>query len=390
MSGLLNLPDNGGPSVPAESPRVELLRFPLPPSRIQAWLDLERQAATDPLFNSVRWLLLWEKHFARLYCRDAFVLFVLDEQGLIAGVFPFTVRRFRIRGLLAATRIQVLGNLWQGPRTMRSEYADFPVREGFENPCARAVRDYLMRFFRWDDLVLQDVAEESRSVRALLDQFRGHADVREVGSGVHDLAQVIDVDGDYQTYVASLGQGTRRRLFNLRSRLEEHGDVRVTQTAADDVEQSFSELNRLHATRWGDTVFEGARLAFHSELSTELAADGLLSMSRLAVDGRTLSVLYNVIAQDREYNLQAGFDSDAQIKGVSLGYLHLGYSIERAFNDPRVRHYDLLAGVGMNEDFKSRFATSTRTLRSYQVVRSRSLRLGLKARDAARSLRSRF
>ena len=54
-----------------------------------------------------------------------------------------------------------------------------------------------------------------------------------------------------------------------------------------------------------------------------------------------MSVLYDIQAGGRVYNLQAGYEESFHHK-LSLGTLHLGYAIEQAFQVSSISRYDLL------------------------------------------------
>jgi hypothetical protein len=65
---------------------------------------------------------------------------------------------------------------------------------------------------------------------------------------------------------------------------------------------------------------------------------------------------------------------------VSLGTLHLGYAIERAFRDTEVFSYDLLAGAGKNTFYKSHFRGEDVLFTTVEYVRSPVLKLAYSAR----------
>lgn len=58
-----------------------------------------------------------------------------------------------------------------------------------------------------------------------------------------------------------------------------------------------------------------------------------------------ISVLYNVKYQGCVYNLQSGFEESFHPK-LAIGTLHLGYAIERAFQEEGTQTFDMLAGSG--------------------------------------------
>ena len=92
-------------------------------------------------------------------------------------------------------------------------------------------------------------------------------------------------------------------------------------------------------------------------------------MSLIVYNDRCISVLYDLVVRGCRYNLQAGYEEDFDAK-VSLGYLHLGLAIEAAFKHGSTSAYDLLAGNGKKQFYKSHFHGESVHFSTFQVVRS--------------------
>jgi len=371
-----------------DRPSVERLSWPLSLRHCEEWDRLCKKSRADPLFLSREWLVPWVKHFCRMADAEVFVLACRNSDDRLVGMFAFVkwVPTSMV-GWIRRRRLQMLGNLYRGPVTMRSEYMDFPVEPDYLNRCATAIASYLLDMDCWDDFIIQDVRCESDAARLLVNELSDLTYVRQIGDSRFDVAGSVSVDEPFNDYVSSLGQGTRRRLFGSRRRLERLGDVSIDRVGVDGVERGLQQLNELHSRRWGVPAFDGRRLAFHVELATLKAQQGLLKLSRLRFRGDVVSIMYNVVAGDVEYNLQLGFD-DSAVPGVtSLGYLHIGYSIEQAFADPSIRTYDFLAGMGRSEAFKHRFCNKLSRLHSFQIVRTPALRVLYAAHDRLRRRR---
>ena len=349
---------------------VERLQLPLSTDIERRWDELVEEADIDRLFASRSWYLLWYSHFCQSPTAEILLLACKAPSGLVTGIFPFVVWHPRqSEAVLVRRRLQLAGNFWQGPAGMRTEYGDFAIAPNHMEESIQAVADYLDREIAWDDFILQDMNQYSLSLRSLLECLKQAAHVRFVGNVLHDQAGSIGVTGSLTTYIASLGQGTRRRLFGLRRKLESGGPVSLEYADRETAADFLGDLNRLHAARWGRPVFEDKRLDFHIEVAARMAEQGQLMLSRMRQNGNIISVLYNVMAGSVEYNLQGGFDESSVAKGIPLGYLHTGFAIERAFGDARVKKYDLLAGIGKSEAFKHRFCTESRQLQSFQLLR---------------------
>jgi len=109
------------------------------------------------------------------------------------------------------------------------------------------------------------------------------------------------------------------------------------------------------------------RLEFHTRLARRLASRGELALSVLRVGSRVGSVLYDVRKGLRQYNISMGFDPSFN-STLSLGLIHLGYSMEAAA-ERHVNTYDFLAGSGQHTDYKSHLSQARRDLSCVQVLR---------------------
>ena len=122
--------------------------------------------------------------------------------------------------------------------------------------------------------------------------------------------------------------------------------------------------------RWGKPAFDREALRFHRLLLQRLhLCEGEPAMSLIFYNQRCVSVLYDLVVRGCRYNLQAGYEEDFDTK-VSLGYLHLGFAIEATFNHETTSAYDLLAGNGKKQFYKSPFHGEPVHFSTFQVVRS--------------------
>jgi len=93
----------------------------------------------------------------------------------------------------------------------------------------------------------------------------------------------------------------------------------------------------------------------------------------MSVSNKPVSVLYDIVINGRAYNIQAGFDDNFN-KQLTMGFLHLGYSIQDAFNNPEIKEYDLLAGPGKKTFYKKKLGSKKVEFISLQYNRRYWLR----------------
>ena len=321
--------------------------------------------SADALFLSWDWLTLWWHCFAGELAAVPEILAFYRGSDLV-GVAPHYRRRV-VRGrVLPTTSVQLIGVSWRDPGQVISEYLDIVATAAETDMVRRACARALLGERTWTEWVIGFTAASRQwcdvfSPRTELGRNRYVRDVDPFVSYQADLSPGFD------GYLRSLGQSTRRSVWNLRHRLARQGSVSFELVPAEEIDGGFSDLNRLHQLRWRQPAFTGTGLEFHTRLARRLASRGELAMSRLRVAGQVVSVLYDLRKGVRQYNISMGFDPGFDSR-VSLGLLHLGYAMEAAA-ERQVGTYDFLAGSGQRSDYKSHLSQVRRNLSCVQVLR---------------------
>jgi CelD/BcsL family acetyltransferase involved in cellulose biosynthesis len=344
-----------------------------------SWTALQARSSSDRLFLSWEWLTLWWRCYGSTLGRTPEILAFYRGADLV-GLVPLYHRRVMRGGLVLAHSVQVIGLSWRDPEPLISEYLDvIAAREDLDevrHACAQA----LVEEPSWSELVFGFTAAAD-SWREAFAAPRSNKElyVRNLDRCVSYQADLSDGFGPY---LRTLGQSTRRSLWNLRHRLASFGEVRVEQLREHEIEEGFEDLNRLHTLRWKRPAFTGKRLSFHTSLARLLAPRGELAFSRLRIGGELVSVLYDIRREQRQYNLKMGFDPRFSVR-VSLGLIHLGYAMEAAAAE-QIRIYDFLAGPGRTSDYKRHLSQVRRDLSCVQILRGRLLPSLYRWRDRAR------
>ena len=350
------------------------------------WTALLEQSDADPLFMSWDWQYRWWKHFSSRHGLRLKLVVVHDNHARLAGIAPFFYHDVHTGGGYRIRRIEPLGNLWSGTPTMRTEYVGPILLAGFENDIARRLAKHLNRSCSWDELAIQDWNVSLRGSQAFIDEIQNGCLRVDKTRAEFDEARYASLEGGFSAYVSGLSANARRALLHRRRFLASLGSIRIDYAGPSDIATYFSNMNRLHAIRWGGAVFSGHRLAFHEDLAAGMAAEDRLRLSQLSLDGEVVSVLYNLRGESREYNLQAGFDDRLFASKMSLGLLHLGYSIEQAASDG-IKAFDLLAGSGRKTLFKKRIATQANSFLRTRYFRSSRALVAYGLHRVRRSLR---
>ena len=340
----------------------------------EPWQRLLARSDADPLFMSWDWLSCWWRHHAVVLGAELCVLAVYSAADELCGVAPFYSHRGVHRAVFRVRRLELLGSAWRDTEAIFSEYLDLVADRDSRDAVCTGVLEWLGASAAWDELVLCNVRERSVAARlaTALGQF---AYVRPAESM---LGFSITLPESFDSFVAQLSSGTRRKLLHQRDKV---ADISCVEVPAGERRAALERLESFVARRWGGAP-SATRAAFHAELVERWADQGALRLTELRTAGNLVSVMLNLRVAGTEYYLQSGFD-EAYAQGLSPGYLHLGFAIEAACRD-RVRHFDFLAGRGLHRDYKRDLAPEGASLQSLQVVRKPSLRTLFRLADRLR------
>jgi CelD/BcsL family acetyltransferase involved in cellulose biosynthesis len=342
------------------------------------------RSSADPLFNSREWLTAWWRQYASAIGGELHVR-AFDGPGGLEMLALMHRRRVRHRLGLSGNRLELLGTARNVRGVGFSERTDFILEAGAEPELVERLAADLATDDSWSDLVVSYTPEGGVTHQVMESVARRcRADLRVV-DGME--AWELPLDGDFETFLETLGPGTRARLMNGRKRLEQAGQLceRVLQPA--ELEQGWEIFGQLHLERWG-RPFSAHWREFYGAIARAQAARGVPVISLLELDGRPLSLMVNFRAGEREYSIAAVF-RPVDIKRVSPGWIHFGMVIERACADG-VKVFDFLGGEGKNEQYKSAFGGASSQLVCLHLVRPLALKWSYRALDLARRARERL
>src|SRR5690606_32546626 len=131
-------------------------------------------------------------------------------------------------------------------------------------------------------------------------------------------------------WLSGLGKNTRLKAFNRRVLFER--ELQGEWGACSDSDGFLALLNEFHQERWGKACFDAHAVRFHRLLLSRLSGNQEARLSVLNSRGKVLSVLYDIGAGSRVYNLQAGCSEEVHPR-ISVGGLQLGSGVEEGFED---------------------------------------------------------
>lgn len=335
------------------------------------WQALLEQSSVSPLFMSWAWQYSWWETWGERLGLQLYLL-VARRGDRLVGIAPLYLDRVALAGQLPVIRLQFIGNAFRRQDTVRTEYLEFISETGSADEVCNAFARQIADWDNWDEFVLCDLLSTtptSQSMQSIAERHGWLKFVRMLDRGVQ-----VDTSGRFDDYLSGLGRNTRLKLYNRRKYLESLGRVELIHADSDTLDDLFSVLNKFHRERWGKDCFAGESLLFHKQFLQRHMESGSYDFECITVDGKPISAIYNVRAADTMFNLQSGFDTQFDSK-LSLGTLHMGLAIEEAFSEKGIKAFDLLAGRGKNQFYKTHFNGEIVEFSTLQLVRRRLLKL---------------
>ncbi|HKP51853.1 MAG TPA: GNAT family N-acetyltransferase [Chloroflexia bacterium] len=326
----------------------------------EEWERLLKSAASDVVFMTWQWQSLWWKHFGAPAqasqdieeCK-LHLLAVRDEEGALVGIAPLFIdarplppakeyRRGELRpeGEGAPVRaVRIVGGI------DIADYLDIIAPTERMAEVWGVALDYLIeRRDEWDVIDLHSLPHfsPSRELLVTLASQRGLA--AEVFP--EDVSPVLELPGDWETYLMSLRKKDRHELRRKVRKLEGRDDVRWRLVPPHDAEAMAQEMHiflDLHRMSGVDKAhFMDDHMAqFFLTMASELAETGWLDLAILEVDKQPASAYLSFSYGDRLYLYNSGYSQ--QFAAYSAGVALLAYRIHKAILQG-FRYFDFLRG----------------------------------------------
>lgn len=325
---------------------------------VAEWERLALASAAPP-FLRPGWLLAWAEAFG---LREALRVLTVERDGALVGLLPLLARAGTLRSAtngetalyapIAADReaATALGARLLTVRTgmidLTALPADSPPAGGIEDAVAQAAAPVLRRSLR--------------------------------------LSPYVDVTGDPAGFPKRLSKNRRSSLNRLQNRLRDLGELSLdVRDGAGDLGALLDEGYRLEAREWKlaqrtAILSHPETTAFYTAAARWAAAEGILRLAYLRLDGRAIGFGYCLQAGGTLYFLKLGMDDSFAKLGP--GVVLTRHLIDYAFAAPDVTELDLL---GENEQYKMDFASGTHEQIRLQIFPNRVL--GPAARAAVAS-----
>jgi CelD/BcsL family acetyltransferase involved in cellulose biosynthesis len=264
-----------------------------------------------------------------------------------------------------------------GEGIVGSDYLGIACNMADEERLARAFADHLARE-TYDELSLDGILRGDPLLPALegvLPASRGEVETRY-------KCPHITLDGDFETYLKALPDGTGQQWKRRLKWLEKRPGYDIERlTDPDAIVVGLDALFELHHKRWAaeggsDAIDSPDVEAFHRLAARALAERGWARLYILHAEGAARAALYGWKHGDRFAFYQAGYDPEWRQR--SVGTVLLGHIVRDCFAD-KLHEFDFLRGT---ESYKLKWANGWR-----ETVRLRARDSSLRAmlHDAGRS-----
>lgn len=308
------------------------------------WNTLLAESGSNTIFLTWEWATAWWSAYGAP--SELRILTFYDDNSVLRAVAPLRTRVLKRYGQSVAA-LQFIGD---APSDSDSDYLDFIAAPGWEQPAIEAFHRY------WADelrngtvLLLNEIPESSPNLPALYGMAEAGGMDR-VESSV-DCA-TIRLPETWDGYLSMLKPRFRTKTRSLLRNLESRPEVRLGFCRSmEDVERLLPVLYDLHTRRWREEGKPGVfgddrKRAFYHAVSPLLLERGQLRFSWLEWNGRVLACQYGFIYNGVYFQLQEGYEPDAEHANAGGGLR--AWSI-REFLQEGVREYDFMAGVGRHK-----------------------------------------
>jgi CelD/BcsL family acetyltransferase involved in cellulose biosynthesis len=332
---------SSGCSVEGQTVRVQIEPFE---SLAAEWEELAAASSSSTIFTTWHWQRLWHLHLAPDF--TLVPLTARDVRGRLVGVVPLAERD---------------GAVTFGGGADVSDYLDALTVDAEQLAIARALAE-AMAHQGWSRYDLRSLPAASPLLATLPDALRRRG--LNVAVERDDVCPVVELPGDWESYLAQLNKKDRHELRRKLRRLDTAGTVRWYAVANEaGLPKALDEFLRLHrASRAEKAIFMDAqREHFFRELGRTFVPRGTMRLYFMEIDGRQVAATICFDHRDETWLYNSGYDPQyaAYSVGLLLKALCLRDAIERG-----KRRFDFLRG---NERYKYDLGATDRVVMRLQA-----------------------
>lgn len=326
------------------------------------WDALLREASSNVVFLTREWQETWWDNFRPEHCCQLKIVSIRTDGGALVGIAPLFVERVPLPPVQAYVRGVPRPEHGEGEplRLVRfvggvevADYLDIIASKGKLREVWSALLDYLVQHHAdWEVIDLHSLPEFSPSREVLAEL------AAEIGLAAEivpeDVAPVIELPDDWETYLMSLRKKDRHELRRKVRKLEGRDDARWYLVKTNDpaeLEKGMRAFIALHRSSGLDKArfMDERRAGAFMEMARRLAPTGWLDLAILSVHDEPAAAYLSFNYNKRLYLYNSGYDP--KFAAYSAGVALLAYRIHKAILQG-IRTFDFLRG---DEDYKYDF-----------------------------------
>ncbi|HUP27294.1 MAG TPA: GNAT family N-acetyltransferase [Chloroflexia bacterium] len=339
------------------------------------WDTLLASSPSDVVFLTWQWQSLWWQHFGASANCKLHLLVLRDQRGAPVGIAPLFIAADTVPPLKeyvpGEERPEGEGDLRRVVRFVGgieiADYLDVIAPAEMLGPVWGAVLEYLNRLENeWDLVDLHSLPDGSES-RIVLQSLSGQYGL-DCRTFPEDVSPVLELPGDWNTYLMSLRKKDRHELRRKVRKLEGRDDARwylVNPSDTGALQRAVSTFVDLHRSSGEDKAkfMDEQMAAFFAATVPALASTGWLDLAILEIDKHPAAAYFSFNYKERIYLYNSGYEP--RWASYSAGIALLAYRIHKAILQ-HVRVFDFLRG---DEPYKYDFGA--RNTYVYRIVLTR-------------------
>lgn len=315
------------------------------------WNDLLHRSSADTVFLTWEWVHSCGE--AVDWDLQPFVIIVRNDAGVLVGVAPLYLKKYRLLRLIPIRLIQFLTGVVEG-----SEYFDFIVDKNYENEVYPLIMSALLeRQSEWDCVFIRKIAGWTGARERILGACRTSSTQANERVLPFSAISLPDDSPSFSKMLSSRKRGQLRK--EIKQAFMPH-DARILMCETEhEIPKFIDALLKLHFFRWQLRGEEGAfkgspvEVRFYRKFLPLALCNNWLRFVALDDGIRFRASQIGYVYKNIFSSIQEGFDP-TYTKGV--GNALRGQVIEKCIDDG-IHEYDFLGGYS---DHKRRWAAQKR------------------------------
>lgn len=355
------------------------------------WIALTRQLPDARFHHDHAWYLSYLRHLE--HDPDAVRFFTCHRGTRLVAIFPLRLATRAVAGL----RLR----LWELPYHAHMNLCDALIARSEDGatllaPLLHALRQRPLP--PWDALHLPNLLDGTPLLHALRHARRGRVALTRTGQSMYFPC------ADIATALRNASGPFRRNLRRQRRKLDQHGNVEVTQTRARAaLNEALADFLRLEASGWKGSDGRGSAImlnpdldAFYRALTDGFGADGRCAINLLKLDGRVIAAQYGLVVGSRFNLLKIAYDETFAAEAPGSQLLHA--MLETCCETAAIAELSLTTGPGWaagrwnpetHDVWRALvFNASARGLAAHALMHVRGIATGMRARLMQRRTKS--